>query len=139
MAGFLVDAYCLGIKNAMYRIFEASEYAGAVERIFEATEVRFERQHPAYARKLVEGAVAYARDLGFDPHPDYKIARAIFGDVDASGCPVRFTFGEGGKPFYVSGPDDTPVIQRRILKQLENRCGSDGFHFTVREYSDGFD
>lgn len=138
MAGFLVDAFCLGVKNALYTILEAGKYASALERIFSSSEERFERQHPGCARKLVEGAVAYARDLGFDPHPDYEIAKAILGDVDASACPVRFTFGKDDKPFYVCGPHDSLSVQRRIVTQLERRCGSDGFHFMVSKNTDGF-
>ena len=54
----------------------------------------FRAIHPTCARKLVEGAEAYARDLGFTPHPDYQRARQIFGDLDAgpaehSMCLVR--------------------------------------------------
>ena len=98
-----------------------------------------EQQHPAYARKLVEWAVAYARDLGFDPHVDYRIAKAIFGDVDAAACPVKFAFGQDDKPFYVSGPHDSLSMQRRIVTQLERRCGTDGFHFIISETSEGLD
>ena len=139
MAGFLVDTFCLGVKNALYKIMETREYQGALERIFSATQEGHEQQHPAYARKLVEGAVAYARDLGFDPHFDYRIAKAIFGDVDAAACPVKFAFGQDDKPFYVSGPHDSPSMQRRIVTQLERRCGTDGFDYMISETSEGLD
>lgn len=88
---------------------------------------------------LVEGAVAYARDLGFDPHVDYRIAKAIFGDVDAAAWPVKFAFGQDDKPFYVSGPHDSLSMQRRIVTQLERRCGTDGFHYMISETSEGLD
>ncbi|MGH8525045.1 MAG: hypothetical protein ACREXY_12790 [Gammaproteobacteria bacterium] len=139
MAGFLVDTFCLGVKNAFYNIMETRQYREALERIFGSTQEGHEQQHPAYARKLVEGAVAYARDLGFDPHFDYRIAKAIFGDVDAAACPVKFVFGQDDKPFYVSGPHDSPSMQRRIVTQLERRCGTDGFHFMISATSEGLD
>jgi hypothetical protein len=50
MAGFLVDTFCLGVKNALYKIMETCEYQGALERIFSATQEGHEQQHPAYAR-----------------------------------------------------------------------------------------
>lgn len=139
MAGFLVDTFCLGVKNTLYNIMETRQYRGALERIFSATQEGHEQQPPAYARKLVEGAVAYARDLGFDPHIDYRIAKAIFGDVDAAACPVKFAFGQDDKPFYVSGPPDSLSMQRRIVMPLERRCGTDGFHYMISETSDGLD
>ncbi len=129
MAGILVDVFCLGVKNALYNILDEAQYRSNLAHLQASPEQQFERQHPSCARKLVEEALAYAKDLGFEPHADYRIARLIFGDIDASACPVRFTFGQNGKPFYVNGPNDTPAIQRRILKQLERHCGPGGYHF----------
>src|SRR5262245_38696707 len=87
--------------------------------------------HPTCARKLVEGAEAYARDLGFSPHPDYQRARRIFGDLDPTACPTHYTFGKDGKPFFMSGPYDTPARCRKIIDTLTRRCGPEGFHYTV--------
>ena len=75
--------------------------------------------------------MAYVKNLGFEPTPDYRIARLIFGDIDAGACPVSFTFGKGGKPFYITGPNDTPAFQRRIVKQLERRCGPGAYDYLV--------
>jgi len=65
------------------------------------------------------------------PHADYRIARLIFGDIEPNACPVRFTFGQNGKPFYIDGPNDTPAIKRRILNQLERRCGPGGYDYLI--------
>lgn len=130
-AGILIDVYCLGAKNALHKIFERSEYPEVIASVLAGPDQEFERQHPACARKLVEGAVAYARDLGFEPHPDYRLAQMIFGDIDPSACPVKFTFGRDGKPLYMKGPNETPAMQRRILSQLERRCGPGGFDYYI--------
>lgn len=127
---FLVDAYCLGVKNALYALAEPDDYA----RQLAVTQQQYpdlRREHPAYARKLVEGAAAYAKDLGFEPHPDYKLARLIFGDVDAHACPAAFTFGREGKPFFISGPNQTLKDQKRIMRTLEKRCGPGGFDYVL--------
>ena len=118
MAGILVDTYCLGVKNALFKIFEGAEYPAFLDRIRDGPGGALVRQEPAYARKLVEDAAAYARNLGFEPHPDYRIAGLIFGDIDPAECPVDFSFGLNGRPMYIEGPDDSPAMQRRILKQL---------------------
>ena len=91
----------------------------------------FRALHPTCARKLVEGAEAYAHDLGFQPHPDYQVARRIFGDLDATACPTHYTFGKDGKPCFMSGPYDTPARCRKIIDTLTQRCGPEGFHYTV--------
>ncbi|NEX19270.1 hypothetical protein G3480_02900 [Thiorhodococcus mannitoliphagus] len=138
VVGILVDTYCLGVKNALYKIVDAAEYSTVLAHIHGNPTESVEVQHPSCARKLVEAAVAYAKDLGFEPHADYRIARLIFGDIDADACPERFTFGKDGKPFYVNGPNDTPAIQRRILKQLERRCGQGGYHYMMMLDPDEF-
>jgi hypothetical protein len=80
----------------------------------------------------IEGALAYAADLGFSPDPDYYRVKALFGDIDSSACTQEFEFGEDGKPYYVSGPNDSPTHIRAVMKQLSLRCGGpEGFHFMI--------
>jgi hypothetical protein len=128
-AGIVVDVFCLGVKNAMYNIMEEDAYRAALTRIQATTEEALERQEPACARKLVEGAVAYAKDLGFEPHPDYRIARLIFGDIDTADCATEFTYGREGKPLYTNGPNENAAMQRRIVNQLARRCGPGGYEY----------
>lgn len=127
---FLVDAYCLGVKDAFLTVLSPSEFE---ERIVEGLKAEGLDPAPApRARKLIEGAVAYARDLGFEPHPDYRDAAQVFGDIDAAECTETFTFGREGKPLYISGPYDSEARIRAILAQLRRRCGEDGAHYIVR-------
>jgi hypothetical protein len=86
---------------------------------------------PACFRKLVEGGVAYAHELGFDPHADYAVASQIFGDVESTDCPTRFEYGHEGKPFYISGPHETATQVRNIVEQLERRLGPGNFDYLV--------
>ena len=130
VAFFLVDVFCLGVKDAFYDVLSPARYDQRLSGLHHET---FRALHPTCARKLVEGAEAYARDLGFQPHPDYQLARQIFGDLDATACPTRYVFGKDGKPFFMSGPYDTPARCRKILDTLTRRCGPEGFHFMVAE------
>ena len=127
-AFFLVDVFCLGIKDAFYDVLSPPEYDYRLSGLQHET---FRAIHPTCARKLVEGAEAYARDLGFPPHPDYQRARQIFGDLDATACPTHYVFGKDDKPFFMSGPYDTPARCRSIIDTLTRRCGPEGFHFMV--------
>jgi len=119
VSAFLVDTYCLGVKNAMYNIFPPDHYHAELEKFLQRSSEQFTARDAAYARKLVELAAAYAHQLGIEPHPDYKIAKIIFGNLDASSCEVTFQFGRDGSPCYIAGPGDSLAEQRRILKQLE--------------------
>ena len=126
---FLLDVYCLGVKNAFYSIVDVAEFRKLIEKI--SYDSSLQEIDPAGVRKLVEGGVAYARQLGLNPHADYFLAARLFGDVDASSCPVIYEFGHEGKPFYISGPNDTPARIRQIIDILGHKCDLGGFDYQI--------
>ena len=131
LAGFLLDVFCLGVKNAFVAVVPKAEYA--LHRSGWSTTGGFQPLGPACFRKLVEGSVAYAQNLGFSPHADYAVARQIFGDVQVADCSTRFEYGRDGKPFYISGPHETDSQVSAIMDQLERRVGPGNFDFLVLE------
>jgi hypothetical protein len=129
-AAFLVDVYCLGVKDAFANIAPRPRYERDLyDKLGRRDPLR--PLKPECARKLVEGAVAYALDLGFPPHPDYRRAKLIFGDIPAEACREEYVFGKDGKPFFCAGPHDGPARCAEILGVLHARCGPGGYHFIV--------
>jgi hypothetical protein len=129
VAVFLVDRYCLGVKDCFGRLCVRAEYDSLCKGMDSKYEM--EDYSPADVRKLVESAVEYARRLGFEPHPDYHRLKPIFGDIDPQESSVEFEFGSEGKPLFISGPNDGPERCRRIISTLQDCCGPKGFHFIV--------
>jgi yecA family protein len=128
-AVLLVDLYCLGVKDAFVAEMSANDWPETLDRIIPAPD-RI-ALHPACARKLVEGAVAYTEALGFAPHRDYKKARRVFGSVNSRDCPQTFTYGKDGKPFFMAGPNDDEKRVDLVLRVLTAKLGEDGFHYLV--------
>ena len=128
---FLLDIFCLGVKNAFFANLARDEYARRL-RSWSAAE-SLQPMQPACFRKLVEGGVAYAHELGFNPHVDYAEASQIFGDVQATDCPTHFEYGHDGKPFYISGPHEAATQVQTILEQLQRRLGAGNFDYLVLE------
>jgi hypothetical protein len=127
---FLVDVYCLGVKDLIMNIAPPAKYRRDLyDKV--ARQDKLVPLKPECLRKLVEGAVAYALDLGLLPHADYRVAKAIFGDISVEVCTEEFTFGKDGKPWFVNGPYDSPERCRQIINILRERCGPDGFHFVL--------
>jgi hypothetical protein len=125
---FLLDVFCLGVKDAGFHHFHSiAEYQeGLIDRLFpDGNPVRMT---PEAARKLTEGAVSYAKGLGFSPAANYKKASRVFGGITAANCDEQFVFGKNGKPLYAQGPSESPARVERILRALEARCGKDGYH-----------
>lgn len=130
---FVVDVFCLGVKNVLFRVLSEVDYENKLKSSLMASHEgqAFESIHPACAKKLLEGAVTYAEKLGFSCHPDYKNAKDIFGDIDSSSCSVKYTYGKDGKPFYIRGPNETVIKAKKIVNQLHQRCGEGGFDYLV--------
>lgn len=128
VCGYLVDVYCLGVKNVLgpkvmndrdlpaFRdmFFGGFENAGApVEAPLEL------------ARHLVWGGIDYARGLGFEPHPDFPAAAGHLGSWQETST---ITFGKDGKPFYIQGPRDDPD---RVMRTLTRSVGGGNFDYTL--------
>jgi hypothetical protein len=130
VAVFLVDRYCLGVKDAFGMILGRASYN---DRFMRQTQHKMPMHDvpPADARKLVEEAVAYAHGLGLAPHPDYPKMLPLFGSVNTADSTAQFEFGQDGKPFFVAGPNDTPARSRQIIAILTNTCGPGNFHFLM--------
>jgi hypothetical protein len=70
VCGYLVDAYCLGVKDALGpQGLDRRKLPEFVQRYFRTSDEPPLAAPADLARHLVFGAVAYARDLGFEPTP----------------------------------------------------------------------
>ena len=113
---FLVDTYCLGVKDAFVMDVPMQDLD---QRL--ATQPQTYVDIPiACARKLVHGAVAFARDLGLPPHSDYAKFEKLFGDADPMACEQVFEYGRDGRPQYIPGPNDSPQLMQRVARVLGN-------------------
>jgi len=130
MAAFLLDVYCLGAKNAFYAEIDQEKFRELVDGIKESAGP-FVDTDPECARKIVDSAVDYAKQLGFAPHEDYPPAQALFGDIDAGSCSTDYEFGKDGKPLFVAGPNDTPATIRKIMRTLTDKVGEENFDYVV--------
>ncbi|BBL76518.1 hypothetical protein [Methylomagnum ishizawai] len=130
-AGFMLDVYCMGVRNAFLRALEVSEYTRTIGRMHEHE--NFGLAEPALIRALVEQCAEYADQLGFKPHDEYEEARHIFGAIDPKECTETFNFGKDGKPHFVAGPNDAPKRCQRIIERLTEKCGADGFTYKLRK------
>ena len=135
---FLVDTFCLGVKDVSVFYGPETRWHEIVQQQIE-NGMRLDLIAPDALRKLVEGAVAYAKSFGIAPHRDWLQASQVFGDIDVSKSLVEFTYGEDGKPSYVSGPYDRPERVRQILQVLTQHAGAGNFYFTTHYSPDELD
>lgn len=124
---FLVDLACLGVKSAFARLFDSQrEYRELRRRL--TAQMRMKSADLNLVAKIIREAIAYARQFGFEPDPDYRDAMIVLGDADPDACPIPIPLGKDGKPFYIPGPYDNAP---RIMNQLARRLGPDGFGYLI--------
>jgi hypothetical protein len=128
-AYFLVDVFCLGVKDVFYAEIGEKDLRSRLAAQHDVQS--FIDIEPARARKLIRGAASYAAGLGLQAAEDTPVVEAIFGDVDAGDCTETFTFGKDGKPFFVSGPNDKPARIRAITRILQESRGTGGWDYLV--------
>jgi hypothetical protein len=122
---YLIDTYCLGVKDTGYR-FNMDQYeyeelkAGFGNDLEPAT---YEEAH-----NIIYGALTYAEELGFRPNMDFGVARYIL-EEDTDDIPlIEYEFGCDGKPRLVV---NTRAELNRYLPTLKKAVGDD---YTVFVY-----
>lgn len=125
VVGFLVDVYCLGVKNVTGpEVMGSGSLATYVPMYYSAFDQAPLRIDVEQAQVIVHDAVAYAHSLGFDPPGDLADAAVYLGAAPC-GRPA-IGFGKDGKPFYFSGPYDDP---RKVVQTLERTCGKGNYDY----------
>jgi hypothetical protein len=127
LSSFLIDLFCLGIKDVMFESVESEVFEMYVDAMDAASPMV--SVDPGYARKLLRDLAAWSQSIGFAPHRDFAVVERMFGDVSADASDAVFRFGRDGKPVYIPGPSDTAPLIRRRIEQLQKYLGDDGFGF----------
>jgi hypothetical protein len=126
-ASFLIDVFCLGIKDVMFESAEDDFFEMYVDMMEIGSSLV--SVDPSYARKLLRDLAAWSQSIGFAPHRDFAAVERIFGNVSADASDAAFQFGHDGKPLYIPGPDDTAPLIRRRIEHLQKYLGDDGVGF----------
>lgn len=126
VCGYLVDVYCLGVKNALGpRVMDEHALLAFRRRFFEGYDAEPLAAPLDLAQQLVIGALDYARSLGFEPPAEYTDAA---GHLGPGSGPCDIEFGRDRKPYFVQGPYDDP---RRIMRTLDNTVGQGNYHYLM--------
>lgn len=118
---FLVDVFCLGVKDAFWQAGSMEDFKMMVEK----TEMNQNLLpiEPACLVKIVNGAADFALSIGFRPHKDFDHAALLFQGIDPSTCTKDYTYGKGGKPLYMQGPFDSPAKVESISQRVKEAGG----------------
>jgi len=122
---YLVDIFCLGLKNTFCNAnISLEEYQRLKLGIFKGTVIV--PCSPEKVCKIIFGAIEYAKRIGFKPQKDFDLSQYVLEGLQNNDCDLTLEFGKDGKPLYIAGPDDD---FEAIIETLRKNVGEDNFHF----------
>ena len=137
MTSFLVDTFCLGVKDAGYHEnmtpSDFEEYLNNYRKGMGLEEISYNEAH-----NIIYGAIAFAEDGGIKPNKEFDPAGYIL-EEDTEDIPlIEYDFGKNGKHFLVVNPDRKEMPYYHTLKK---NLGDD-FEYVMpfgEEYEDDSD
>lgn len=125
-ANYLVDYYCLGVKDALFNAnFPLKRFKDNLPDLCHGEP---EECDIGLAHELIYGSIEYARQFGFEPHRDFKLASMVLDPPGAHPSNHHLKFGKDGKPLFIAGPYDNA---RAIIAQLTRTAGEGNFRYIV--------
>jgi hypothetical protein len=125
---YLIDTYCLGLKNTLAKVNVSRRVYQdeALPELFHGQKPQ--KYSPELAHQMIYASIDYAAQFGFEPQQDLALTQHFLiprGELEE---PYSLHFGKDGKPFYIAGPHDHTG---RILRQLEKTAGPGNYHFLM--------
>jgi len=135
---FQVDLYCLGVKNAIWRFNESPlELDDIISRQSEfSPDDPFLKAEYKLVHNIIYGAEAFADDLGFRPHKDFKLAQYVLEEDDEKIELIDIEFGLYGQPAIFLGREEHPS---NILAVLDKSVGPGNYTIIDEEHMEDVD
>ncbi len=121
---YLVDVYCLGLKNTSCFFNESDFFLENELKEMAFSTQTYEPCDYVLAHNIIYGAIAYAEDLGFRPQKDFRVSQYILEEDDDHVELLELEFGKDGKPCYITGPYDNTSL---IIGKLKAAVGEGNF------------
>lgn len=124
MASFLVDAYCLGVKDSFYRLrIEDDEVEEMVDQVG-AEECSYDEAH-----NWIYGAIAYAEEAGIKPDKSFALTQYML-EEDTDDIPlIEYEFGKDGKHTLIA---HSRLEASRYLPLLRENMGEGNYSYMIK-------
>ena len=131
---FLLDTFCLGLKNSMYRFnLSPEDYEELLSTVLYQDDydvISYNEVH-----NLIYGAIEYAEELGFQPENTFSVTQYIL-EEDTEEIPlIEYEFGKDGMPFLITS---TRFEANKYIPTLEKNVGADHFDVFVMDEDENF-
>lgn len=124
---YLIDTFCLGVKDSFYR-FSINEY-DLEELLRNYSNVKIEETDYAVVHNLIYGALEFAEEAGILPCKEFSLTQYIL-EEDTDAIPLmKFDYGKNGRHLLVA---DNRSQLDFYMPKLRKHLGDD-FSFICRD------
>ena len=120
-ACYLVDTYCTGVKDSLYKLrIEEDDFNDFLEDLSEVSEL--EECSYEEAHNIIYGAVDFAEEIEITPDDNFRLTRYML-EEDTEDIPlIEYEFGKDGKHFLVATDS---YNASKYLPKLKKAYGND--------------
>ncbi len=125
MAMYLVDTYCIGVKDSFFRLrLEDDELEEMLDSAPGIRECSYEEAH-----NWVYGAIGWAEEAGIEPDKSFAVTKYML-EEDTDDIPlIEYEFGHDGKHLLMANNN---LEASRYLPLLQKNLGEGNFEFTIK-------
>lgn len=129
VASYLIDRWCLGLRDSIYGIHMGPDFV---------EEAKHSIQNPVLidyptAHNIIFGAIRYADSIGFKPHNSWRKSQYVLEREDSVERQA-LEFGKDGRPIFAPAKDESPIFIKHILERLNKKIGRKSYLY-VPSYS----
>ena len=118
LASFLVDRYCLGVKDTFFQVLVDEDYLDEYLSHMESYGPPFVEIPYIEAHNWIYGSVEWALEAGIAPHKDFAITKYMLEDDEDESIPIiNYEFGKNGEHFLVAMDEQEANKYLSILKK----------------------
>ena len=126
VAIYMVDTFCLGVKDSVFKLrmdeFELANLLSHISIALGLHEVTYNEAH-----NMVYGAIAFAEEAGIEPHKNFSWTQYML-EEDTDEVPlIEFEYGKDGKHFLVAHSN---IEANKYLPTLRKNLG-DNFDYVI--------
>lgn len=123
---YLLDVYCLGLKNTIADAgLSMSVFREKILAVLH-DQTPMEKCPPELAHQIIYQAIDYAARFEFKPQKDWKFSQLVLEKRGTFKEDYDLKFGKDGKPLFIQGPYDKAEA---IMRQLERTAGSGNYDY----------
>ena len=127
-ASYLVDLFCLGVKQTYWNIVDEKDLQQFVGDSDQFVEISYPEVH-----NLILGAIEFAEEAGIEPAADFALTQYVLSEDTDDIELIEYEYGYQGKHHLVIGEDGA---ERKFLSVLEKNLGD---NYTFSDFSGEYD